>query len=105
MRKKSGPGRKFTKTEKSPPSPCRPANANALRIRKAYEGQGHISALIKCMEAYARAHGIRKLSIGVEAAQTRNLGIYLHWGFTRFVTYRLEEGHLILYYEKDLTAR
>ena len=29
------------------------ANINALRIRKPYEGQGHISALIKEMERYA----------------------------------------------------
>lgn len=78
------------------------ANINALRIRKAYEGQGHISRLIKTMEAYAVSIGIHTLTIGVEAAETRNLGIYLHWGFDRFVTHEVEDGELVLYYAKDL---
>lgn len=34
------------------------ANINALRIRKPYEGQGQISALIKEMERYAAARGV-----------------------------------------------
>ena len=54
-------------------------NINALRIRKAYEGKGYISALVKVMEAYARDHGYTQITIGAEAVEARNLGIYLHW--------------------------
>ena len=78
------------------------ANINALRIRKAYEGQGHISALVRLMESYAARHGITRLTIGVEAKETRNTAIYLHWGYTEFVTHGIEDGELVLYYAKNL---
>ena len=78
------------------------ANINALRIRKPYEGQGHISTLVRLMEAYAAEHGITRLTIGVEAKETRNLAIYLHWGYTDFVTHAIEDGELVLYYAKNL---
>lgn len=78
------------------------ANINALRIRKEYEGQGHISKLIKLMEDYASNLGIKELTIGVEAKETRNLAIYLHWGFDSFVCNNTDDGELILYYRKKL---
>ena len=77
-------------------------NINALRIRKEYEGQGHISTLVKTMEAYAKSIGLTAITIGVEAAETRNLAIYLHWGFTQFLMHEEEDGELILYYSKEL---
>ena len=79
-------------------------NVNALRIRPEYEGQGHISHLMRMLERYAASRGLTHLSIGVEAAQTRNLAIYLHWGYRSLVTTEVEEGELILYYEKNLKA-
>ena len=78
------------------------ANINALRIRKMYEGQGHISALVRLMESYAAEHGITRLTIGVEAKETRNIAIYLHWGYTEFVTHAVEDGELVLYYAKNI---
>ena len=78
------------------------ANINALRIEETYEGWGHISALMKTMEQYAKNIGITQLTIGVEAAETRNLGIYLHWGFTKFLMAESEDGELVLYYGKDI---
>lgn len=78
------------------------ANVNALRIRKPYEGQGHISALMSLMETYAHQHGITRLTIGVEAKETRNIAIYLHWGYTEFVTSAIEDGELVLYYAKNI---
>ena len=78
------------------------ANINALRVQQAWEGQGHISRLMKAMEAYARSIGITRLTIGVEAAETRNLAIYLHWGFDTFLMHEEEDGALVLYYGKDL---
>ena len=78
------------------------ANINALRIQKMYEGQGHISKLMKMTEAYAKEQGYVYLTIGVEAKETRNLGIYLHWGYDEFVISEEEDGELILYYRKKL---
>jgi len=78
------------------------ANVNALRIRKEYEGMGHISRMMKLMEEYAKSVGITKLTIGVEAAEARNLAIYLHWGYTDFVRSEGEDGALVLYYGKNI---
>lgn len=78
------------------------ANINALRIRKTYEGQGHISALVRLMEQYARDRGIKRLTIGVDAKESRNLAIYLHWGYSRYITYEIEDDQPVLYYAKEL---
>ena len=77
-------------------------NINALRIRKAYEGKGYISALVKTMETYARKLGYSRITIGAEAVEARNLGIYLHWGYDRFLLSEGEGMELTLYYGKDL---
>ena len=78
------------------------ANMNAFRIDKEYEGQGHISKLIKMGEEYAKAKGITYLTIGCEAIESRNLAIYLHLGYTEFVTSLLEDDVLVLYYGKKI---
>lgn len=77
-------------------------NINALRIEKAHEGQGHISQLVKVMERYAREHGYRAVTIGVEPKEARNLGIYLHWGYTDFLFAAEEPEGLVLYYQKTV---
>lgn len=81
---------------------CRTVNLNALRIEELYEGQGHISRLVRLMEQSAAQMGYREITIGVEARETRNLAIYLHWGYDRFVRAETEEGELVLYYAKSL---
>lgn len=81
------------------------ANLNAFRIEKKYEGQGHISKLLKQAEEFAKKRGINALTIGVEASETRNLAIYLHWGFDEFVFSEFDEsenGTLVLYYKKKI---
>ena len=77
------------------------ANINALRIRKKHEGKGYISTLVKLMEDYAAQNGYKCLTIGVDAKETRNLAIYLHWGYNEFVTSEVEDGELVLYYAKN----
>lgn len=77
-------------------------NVNALRIEKEHEGQGHISRMVRMMEAYAKEHGYDRITIGVEAAETRNLGIYLHWNYSEFVMADVEDDVLVLYYGKEL---
>lgn len=81
------------------------ANINALRIAKEYEGQGHISKLVACVEDCAKEQGITALTIGVEAKETRNLAIYLHWGYDTFVMSETEDNELVLYYRKELRSR
>lgn len=81
---------------------ARIGNVNALRIEKAHEGKGHISRLMRLLEAYAAGIGLERLTIGVEAAEARNLAIYLHWGYTELARYGIECGELILYYGKDI---
>lgn len=78
------------------------ANMNAFRIKKEYEGQGHISKLVKLAEKYAKDKGINYLTIGSEAKESRNLAIYLHFGYTEFVTSVVEDNELILYYGKKI---
>ena len=77
-------------------------NINALRMDKKYEGKGHMSKLMKVMEQYAKDNGYKVVTIGVEAKETRTLAIYLHWGYTEFVTYGIEDNELALYYSKKL---
>ena len=78
------------------------ANVNALRIQKAHEGLGQISALVRLMEQTARDMGYTRLTIGVDACETRNRAIYEHWGYTHLLFTEMEDGELVLYYEKQL---
>lgn len=76
----------------------------ALRIRKEFEGKGYISALVHYMEKNAREMGVCQLTIGVEAAETKNLSIYLHWGYDQFIMSEIDDGELVLFYKKNLTS-
>lgn len=78
------------------------ANINALRIEKEHEGKGHISKLVDLMERYALECGYKKLTIGVEAKESRNLAIYLHWNYNEFVHSETEDDSLVLYYAKSI---
>ena len=78
------------------------ANMNAFRIEKQYEGHGHISKLVKMAENFAKEKGFKVLTIGSEAKESRNLGIYLHFGYTEFVTHFIEDEELVLFYKKDI---
>ena len=77
-------------------------NVNALRIEKEHEGKHQISAMMRGMEAHARRLGLTALTIGAEAVETRNIGIYLHWGYTEYVMHEEDEDGLVLYYRKEL---
>ena len=49
------------------------ANFNAFRTDKIYQGQGHISKLVKFAEDWARKNLIKKITIGVEASNSKNI--------------------------------
>jgi len=80
------------------------ANVSALRMDKRHRGKGRMSGLVKLMERYARDAGYQMITIGVEAKETRNLGIYLHWGYDTYVLSAFEDGETdpTLYYSKEL---
>lgn len=81
------------------------ANMATFRIEKRFEGQGHISKLVKMAEDYARKLGYKYLTIGSEAKESRNLAIYLHWQYNQFIGFDINEGDLILYYRKNLSTK
>ena len=74
------------------------ANINALRIRKKFEGQGQISALMRVIEQEAQQRGFRRLTICAEAKEARNGAIYRHRDMTNwyFVRRRTEKKFCIL---------
>ena len=74
------------------------AYLSALRIRPEFEGQGHISRLVRVMEDHARSLGFTTLTIGVEEWEERNRAIYRHWGYVNLV---MREDR-VLYYSKKL---
>ena len=78
------------------------ANINALRIRKEYEGKGHISNLVRLMEDTAREMGFSRITIGVEETELRNRAIYAHWGYVNLVMTEEDDGTQVLYYAKEL---
>lgn len=49
-----------------------------------------------------KKQSVKYLTIGSEAKESRNLAIYLHFGYTDFVTHILEDNELILFYKKKL---
>lgn len=77
-------------------------NMNAFRIEKQYEGQGHISKLVRMAEEYAKSLGLKYLTIGSEAKETRNMAIYLHFGYNKYIMNEVYEGDLVLYFKKEI---
>ena len=78
------------------------AYLSALRIRKEYEGRGHVSRLVKAMENHARTLGFSFLTIGVEEHAERNRRIYTHWGYVNQVAQETQDGVRVLYFSKKL---
>lgn len=78
------------------------AYVHSLRIDKAYENNGYVSGLMHFLENWAKERGFTRLTVGVEAAETRNLAIYLHWGYDQFVMAEEDGGELVLFYAKQL---
>ena len=77
-------------------------NLNALRIEKRFEGQGHISRMVKLMESHARELGYTAITIGVDECEARNRAIYSHWGYSTLILTEEEDGEKVLYYSKPL---
>ena len=62
----------------------------AFRVVKKYEGQGYFSKLYRFMEEFLIKRGAKRLILGVEPTETRNMQIYIHYGFTNFLCTKKE---------------
>ena len=56
-----------------------------LEILPKYRGRGIATKIYKKIEEYAKANGVKILTIGVEPCEVRNMQIYFHWGFVDFL--------------------
>ena len=77
---------------------------NALRIEKTFEGEGHVSRMVKEMEREAARRGFRIITVGVDESEARNRAIYRHWGYDRLILSEVEDGERVLFFEKPLPA-
>ena len=81
------------------------AYLTAFRTNKKFENQGYFSKLYKFMENDLKKRGFNSLTLGVEPCETRNIQIYLKWGFSKYIKTDYEyypngEKILVNYYEK-----
>ena len=83
------------------------AYLTAFRTNKEFENQGYFSKLYSFMEEDLKKRGFKSLTLGVEPCETRNIQIYLKWGFAKYIKTDYEyyingEKILVNYYEKEL---
>lgn len=89
------------------------AEINKLELDKEHRGQGNATVIFDVVKQYAKKRNIKTLTIGVEPCEIRNMQIYFHWGFTKYLKCTTEtyppknnsvcgETITVLWYEKNL---
>lgn len=89
------------------------AYLTAFQTKPEFEGKGYFSKLYKFMEQDLKKRGFKKLTLGVEPCEVRNMQIYFHLGYTKFIKHGFEtyepitkcekgETVLVCFYEKKL---
>ena len=58
---------------------------SAFRTRKEYQGKGYFSELYRFVEKDLKNRGYKRLTVGVEPSEVKNLMIYFKYGFTHFI--------------------
>ena len=90
------------------------AYLSAFRTRKEYQGKGYFSKLYHFVENDLKNRGYKRLTLGVEPCEVKNMMIYFKYGFKEFVktAYETEPAknendeptkYLVNYYAKNLT--
>lgn len=79
----------------------------AFRTNKEYQNKGYFSRLYKFMENDLKKRGVKKLILGVEPSEVRNMMIYFKYGFVNYINSYMEkysngEKYLVNYYYKDI---
>ena len=83
------------------------AYLTAFRTNKAFQGKGYFSELYKFMEKDLKQRGFKKLTLGVEPCEIKNIKIYFNWGYDKYIktdyeVYPSGEKILVNYYSKDI---
>lgn len=83
------------------------AYLTAFRTNKAFQGKGYFSKLYKFMEKDLKQRGFKKLTLGVEPCEIKNMKIYFNWGYDKYIktdyeVYPSGEKILVNYYSKDI---
>lgn len=92
------------------------AYLSAFRTREEYRGKGYFSELYKFMENDLKNRGYKKLTLGVEPCEVKNMIIYFKYGFTDFIktTYEIEPAkneneepiqYMVCYYSKNIEEK
>lgn len=63
---------------------------SGFRTNKEYEGKGYFSKLFQYLTKDLKNSGYRKVSIGVEPSEIRNIQIYFKWGFINYIKTTIE---------------
>lgn len=64
---------------------------SAFKTKEEYRGQGYFSLLYKFMEDDLKKRGYKKITLGVEPCEVKNMMIYFKWGYTEFIKTAYEE--------------
>ena len=83
------------------------AYLSAFRTIPKYQNQGYFSKLYKFVLSDLKTRGYKKVTLGVEPSEVKNMQIYFHYGFTEFIklaseTYPDGEQIHVLYYGKEI---
>lgn len=73
---------------------------SGFRTNKEFEGKGYFSKLFRFMENDLKNKGYKKMCLGVEPSEVRNMQIYFNWGFVNYIKTTIE--HLPL---KDINSK
>lgn len=79
----------------------------SFNTNKQYEGNGYFSKLYKYMERDLKNRGFKKLTLGVEPCEIRNMLIYFNWGYINYIKSAYEiypDGQEVLvnFYSKNI---
>lgn len=80
---------------------------NAFRTIDEYQGKGYFTPLFEFMLNDLKSRGYKRVTLGVEPCEVKNIQIYFHYGFTEYVksaTEKYPDGEQVLvnYYAKTL---
>ena len=89
------------------------AYLGAFRTIEYYQGKGYFSILYKYMENDLKQRGYKRLTLGVEPSEVKNMMIYFKYGFINYIKTDIEEYPkendkkenekiLVNYYSKEL---
>ena len=67
------------------------AYLTAFRTIEEFQGKGYFSKLYKFIELDLKLRGYKRLTIGVEPSEVKNMKIYFNWGFDNFIKTAYEE--------------